>query len=71
VSYGAKKTVLEGLFRVLRLAEYPEGCTIKLRGLRCEKMAKCLSVTVQSPLKPLVWLSNGVAIFSYYHGVLL
>jgi hypothetical protein len=71
VSYGVKKTVLEGLFRVLRRTEYPEGCTIKLRGLRFEKMAKCLPVTVQCPLKPMVWLSNCVAVSFYHHGVLL
>ena len=71
MSYGAKKTVLEGLFRVLRLAEYPEGCTIKPRRVRCEKLAKRLPVTVQCPLKPLVWLPNRVAVSFFYHGVLL
>jgi len=55
----------------LRLAEYPEGYTIKLRPLRCEKLAKSLPVTVQCPLKHMVWLSNCVTVSFYFHGALL
>jgi hypothetical protein len=62
MAQGTEKSVLQRFFRVLGLAEDPEGYTIELGRVRREEMAKRLPVAVQRLLKPLVWLANCLAI---------
>jgi hypothetical protein len=71
MAQGTEKSVLQRFFRVLGLAEDPEGYTIELGRVQRKNMSKRLPVAVQCPFKPLIWLSNCLALSLELHGVLL